>query len=190
MISCRRNVSTPITTSAALLGIHSTGELAAQIQRTLLYVSCSLIHPFHHTSLSSISRPLVRQPVSHQYGLGPYLSYRSLDYLNPLTVACHLLTCSMKPTLDSPVNRAQAHNPFGKRHSQHSIASENAVDVGAYIGSSPSPSPLFTRMVTPLELPALPPSVSPSASLVSLSPATIPLPSPSPDEATELDSVN
>ena len=96
----------------------------------------------------------------------------------------HLLN---ETNLDSPVNRAQAHNPFGKRHSQQS---ENNVDVGAYFGSSPSPSPMFTRMMSPFELPALPPSVSPSASLVSLSPAAVPLPSPSPDETAELDSVN
>jgi len=92
--------------------------------------------------------------------------------------------------LHSPVNRAQAHNPFGKRHSQQFITSENNVEVGAYLGSSPSPSLMFTRMIPPLELPALPPSVSPSASLVSLSPAAVPLPSPSPDETAELDSVN
>ena len=166
----------------------------AQIPPTLPYVSCSSIRPFHHISLSSIGRLPVRQSASHQRGLKSYLlSSRSLDYLDPLAslvFACFLLTRSMNLILDSPVNRAQAHNPFGKRHSQHSIASENSADVGAYFGSSPSPSPMFTRMMTPLELPALPPSVSPSVSFVSLSPAAVPLPSPSPDEATELDSVN
>ncbi|KAF9791177.1 hypothetical protein BJ322DRAFT_1104836 [Thelephora terrestris] len=87
--------------------------------------------------------------------------------------------------LHSPVNRAQAHNPFGKRHSQQSITPENNADLGAFYGPSP-PSPMFTRIMSPLELPVL----SPSASLVSLSPAAVPLPSPSPDETAELDSVN
>lgn len=146
----------------------------------------------HHIPLSSICRPPRVNPCHNQKYI---MNFSTLDHLNPfpsLMVAHRLLTRSTNPTLDSPVNRAQAHNPLGKRHSQQSVASENNVDFGAYLGSSPSPSPMFTRMVSvsPLEFPALPPSVSPSASLVCLSPVAVPLPSPSPDEATELDSVN
>lgn len=90
--------------------------------------------------------------------------------------------------LHSPVNRAQAHNPFGKRRSSQSIPQEHNTDISACLGTSSSP--VFTRIMSPPELPALTPSGSPSASLVSLSPAAVPLPSPGPDEIAELDSVN
>ena len=185
MISSRRNVLTPIATPTASLGTHSTGIL-----RTLLYVS-----PYRPTlpshlfvfDLSSSCGSIRVVSMNQNDTCGFFRSSRRPDYLNPLASCClpftHLFNES---NLDSPVNRAQAHNPFGKRHS---IPSENSGDIGAYLGSSP-PSPMFTRMISPLELPALPPSVSPSVSLVSLSPATVPLPSPSPDETTELDSVN
>jgi len=86
--------------------------------------------------------------------------------------------------LHSPVNRAQAHNPFGKRRSLQSIPSESSTGVDARIGSSPSPT--FTQITPPLELSPF----SPSASLVSLSPVAVPLPSPSPDEAAGLNSVS
>lgn len=153
------------------------------------------IHPPSIMFLSLSRRPSVRQSCRISYNQIVFTDclFRStprLDCLNPLAslvVACRLLTFN-ETNLDSPVNRAQAHNPFGKHHSQQLIAPENNVDVGAYFGSSPSP--MFTRMMSPLELPALPSSVSPSASVVSLSPAAVPLPSPSPDETTELDSVN
>lgn len=140
--------------------------------------SCSCLHP----SPCCATICVVSTTTNCIYGLFRFT--RQLDYLNPL-VAYYLLIYY----LDSPVNRAQARNPFGKRHSQQLVASENNVDVGAYFGSSPS-SPMFTRMMSPLDFPALPPSVSPSASLVSLSPTAVPLPSPGPDETTELDSVN
>lgn len=150
--------------------------------------------PIHLLPDSISSRPIVpfcvhpcRPSVDQYYIYGPFRATGSLNCLNPTSLFAHL--CS-EPDLDSPVNRAQAHNPFGKRLSQQLITSENIQEVGAYIGSSPSPPTMFTRITSPLELPALPPSVSPSTSSASLSPAAVPLPSPSPDEAAELIPVN
>ncbi|KAF9648059.1 hypothetical protein BDM02DRAFT_3187427 [Thelephora ganbajun] len=148
----------------------------------------SLIYPpFHHTfvfDLSSCCAPTDVASITTKITLMDSSASPGDLITSPFTHPFN------KPNLDSPVNRAQTHNPFGKRHSQQLLASENNADVGAYFGSSPSPSLMFTRIMSPLELPALPPSVSPSASSVSLSPAAVPLPSPSPDETTELDSIN
>lgn len=150
----------------------------------------SLIHPLLHSVFClGFVFPSSINTVPSSTAKNPLQFHRSFDYPSSVTQFTHSFR---PPDLDSPVNRAQAHNPFGKRRSQQSITSENNADFGACPGSSPpSPrSPMFTRVMSPLELPVLSPLVSPSASVVSLSPAAVPLPSPSPDETAELDSVN
>lgn len=143
--------------------------------RTLLYVSRP---PCHFPFFLFLSAPRPRKSSVRFGAIGQFIT----------SIPSHLLLILLN--VDSPVNRGQAHNPFGKRRSLQSIASDNSADVDTHLGSSSSPSPVSTRITLPVEFPALHPSVSPPASLVSLSPRAIPLPSPSPDEVAESNSVN
>jgi hypothetical protein len=112
-----------------------------------------------------------REPVWYPFEWPSHDPLRTY-YTLPLIRAQHRFH-ALFISIDSPVNRSQARNPFNRHAScdPDSVAGQVLSHMALPSDSSPSPKQFFF------------------ASLAPLSPAAIPLPSPSPEEAMELDSI-